>query len=287
VRREVVKPIFSIWTILILIGLYGPFFVMAILSFTGPQGNMTFPLRNVGVYWWKYLFGLTEHLVADPVSEQYGGSLFRSLIIALIVTVVSTILALTAAQAFRNRFRASGLVFYLFLLGIIAPGVTIGLGQAFLYEWVIGVDKYWLTTTLVSHITWTYPFSFLVLMVYFNRFDRSLEQAAAFLGASPWTVYKTVTLPLIVPGLLASALFAFTLSLDEFARTSFVNGVENTVPTMIIGAKTNLLRPTIYVVGTLTTVISLSVIVLILILIKIRMAKTKLEPGERLQEEEA
>jgi putative spermidine/putrescine transport system permease protein len=96
-----------------------------------------------------------------------------------------------------------------------------------------------------------------------------------------------VTLPLVVPGLLASALFAFTLSLDEFARSVFVIGVANTLPTMILGAQTNALRPTIYVVGTLTTVLSMCIIGFILVLMKIRLSRMSLKPGERLQEEEA
>ena len=83
--REIVKPIFSIWTGLVLLGLYGPFFAMAVLSFTGSQGQMTFPLIDPGVYWYKFMFGLVEHPFSDPVSEQYGGALFRSLVVALIV----------------------------------------------------------------------------------------------------------------------------------------------------------------------------------------------------------
>jgi len=286
-RRDAVKLIFGIWTLLVLLGLYGPFFVMAILSFTGRHGSMTFPLRDPGLIWYRFIFGMDVPGLYDPIAQHYGGSLIRSLIVALIVTVISTFLGLTAAQAFRNRFRASGAIFYLFLMGMITPGVAIGLGQAFVYEFVLGVSKHWLTTTLVSHITWTFPFCFLVLMVNFNRFDRSVEEAAACLGASPWTVYKTVTLPLVVPGLLASTLFAFTLSFDEFARSVFVTGVENTIPTMILGAQTNALRPTIYVVGTLTTVLSMALIVLMLILIQMKVAKTRVKPGERLQEEVA
>ena len=138
-----------------------------------------------------------------------------------------------------------------------------------------------------TFFTWTFPFSFLVMMVNFSRFDRSVEEAAGCLGASPWTVYRTVTLPLVVPGLLASALFAFTLALDEFARSVFVIGVANTLPTMILGAQTNALRPTIYVVGTLTTVLSMCIIGFILVLMKIRLSRMSLKPGERLQEEEA
>lgn len=284
-KSDVVKPIFGIWTLLVLLGLYGPFFVMATLSFTGRHGSMTFPMKDPGLFWYRFIFGMEASGPHDPIAQHYGGALVRSLSVGLIVTLISTILGLTAAQAFRNRFRGSGATFYLFLMGMITPGVAIGLGQAFVYEFVLGVNKHWLTTTLISHITWTFPFCFLVLMVNFNRFDRSLEEAAACLGASPWTVYKTVTLPLVVPGLLASALFAFTLSFDEFARSVFVTGVENTIPTMILGAQTNALRPTIYVVGTLTTVLSMAIIVLILVMIQRRVAKTKLKPGERLQEE--
>ena len=73
----------------------------------------------------------------------------------------------------------------------------------------------------------------------------------------------------------------------EFARSVFVVGVQSTIPTMILGAQTNALRPTIYVVGTLTTVLSLAIIILILILIQRRVARTKVAPGERLQEEAA
>lgn len=286
-RRDAVKPILGIWTLLVLLGLYGPFFVMGILSFTGRHGSMTFPMKDPGLFWYRFIFGMDVAGLYDPIAQHYGGALIRSLIVALTVTVISTILGLTAAQAFRNRFRGSGVTFYLFLMGMITPGVATGLGQAFVYEFVLGVDKHWLTTTLISHITWTFPFCFLVLMVNFNRFDRSVEEAATCLGASPWTVYRTVTLPLVVPGLLASALFAFTLSFDEFARSVFVTGVRSTLPTMILGAQTNALRPTIYVVGTLTTVLSMTIIVLALIMIRSRVAKTKLEPGERLQEEAA
>lgn len=289
-RRDTLKYVFSVWTAIVLLGLYLPFIIMTILSFTGPKGNMTFPLENPGLYWYKFLLFGTEvpgATQSDPVATYYGGALFRSVVIALIVTFVSTGLGLTAAQAFRQKFRGSGPVFFLFLLGIITPGVTVGLGQAFLYEFALGLEKNWLTTTLISHITYTFPFCFLVMMVFFNRFDRSVEEAAASLGASPWTVYKTVTLPIVVPGLLASALFAFTLSLDEFARSSFVLGVKITVPIMILGAQTHALRPTIYVVGTLTTVISIGVIFLVLAMMKIRLARTKLKPGERLQEEAA
>lgn len=286
-RRDIIKPLFGAWTFLVLLGLYGPFFVMATLSFTGQHGSMTFPLKDAGLFWYKFMFGMDAHGIHDPIAQHYVGSLFRSLIIALIVTFISTVLGLTAAQAFRNRFRGSGVTFYLFLMGMITPGIAIGLGQAFVYEFLLGVDKNWLTTTLISHISWTFPFCFLVLMVNFNRFDRSVEEAAACLGASHWTVYKTVTLPLLVPGLLASALFSFTLSFDEFARSVFVVGVKSTIPTMILGAQTNALRPTIYVVGTLTTVLSMTVIVILLFMIKKRVAKTKLKPGERLQEETA
>lgn len=286
-RYDWVKVILIVWTVLLLIGLYGPFFVMTALSFTGRSGSMTFPLNEPGLFWYRYMFGQDVPGLADPIADQYGGALLRSLILAILVTLISTTLGVTAAQAFRRHFRGAGVVFYIFLLGIIMPGVSIGLGQAFLYEFALGVNKNWLTTVLISHITWAFPFAFLVMLVNFNRFDKTVEEAAASLGASPWTVYRTVTLPLMVPGLMASALFAFTLSFDEFARSVFVIGVEQTIPTMILGAQTNALRPTIYVVGSLTTILSIAVVAFILFSINKQLSKTRLAPGERLQEEAA
>ena len=94
-------------------------------------------------------------------------------------------------------------------------------------------------------MVWTLPFGFLVMMAVFNRFDARLEEAARDMGADEWTVFKEITLPLITPGIVAAGLFGFTLSYDEFARTTLLSGGQNTLPLDINAAMTQRVQPTI------------------------------------------
>jgi putative spermidine/putrescine transport system permease protein len=90
----------------------------------------------------------------------------------------------------------------------------------------------------------------------FNRFDRAWEEAARDLGASPWQVFSQVVLPIILPGVVGIALFGFTLSYDEFARTLLTAGSSNTLPLEIFGMTTNITTPVLYALGTVTTGLS-------------------------------
>jgi putative spermidine/putrescine transport system permease protein len=101
----------------------------------------------------------------------------------------------------------------------------------------------------------------------FNRFDRSYEEAARDLGASPWQVIRHVVLPIIAPSLIGVALFGFTLSYDEFARTLLTSGSYNTLPLEIFGMTTNVTTPVLFALGTLTTVFSLIVILVFLMVV--------------------
>ena len=101
----------------------------------------------------------------------------------------------------------------------------------------------------------------------FNRFDRSYEEAARDLGASPWQVIRHVVIPIIAPSLIGVALFGFTLSYDEFARTLLTSGSYNTLPLEIFGMTTNVTTPVLFALGTLTTVFSLMVILVFLVVV--------------------
>jgi len=101
----------------------------------------------------------------------------------------------------------------------------------------------------------------------FNRFDRSYEEAARDLGASPWQVIRHVVIPIIAPSLIGVALFGFTLSYDEFARTLLTSGSYNTLPLEIFGMTTNVTTPVLFALGTLTTVFSLIVILVFLMVV--------------------
>ena len=95
-------------------------------------------------------------------------------------TLVSTVLGVMSAQAFRARFKGSGVVFYLIVLGMMVPGVLVGLGLALVAN-VLGIDRTWWGTAFVLHVVYTFPFAFLVMLAIFNRFDASVEEASATL----------------------------------------------------------------------------------------------------------
>jgi putative spermidine/putrescine transport system permease protein len=263
---SLVKIVLAVYVALFIFVLYGPFFVMAILSFQGEHGGPTFPLQGASFFWYERLFDPlgTARDIGEFVGN-FGAAVTRSLILALLTMCISTVLATMAAQAFRTRFVGAGPIFYLYLLGIIIPGVTVGLGHALFWQ-ALDIDKHWFTTTLIAHILWTFPFCFIVMLTIFNRFDHSTEEAAMCLGASSWRTFWHVTLPIMKPGIMASGLFGFTLSFDEFARTVLVNGSQNTLPLDVLGMATIRIEPRLFVMGVLITVISLVVIAVFAVL---------------------
>lgn len=274
-RRTPLKVVLAIYVGFVLLLLYGPTVVMAVLSFQGANSGPTFPLSDPGISWYLRLF---DPQGAAPSTGEYMGRLgppaWRSLTLALMTAVISTVLATMAAQAFRTQFRGSGIIFGIYLLGIVIPGVALGLGHALFWNY-IGVDRNWFSTALFAHVIWSFPFCFIILLSVFNRFDTSIEHAAQCLGASPWKAFWRVTLPNVRPGIMASALFAFTLSFDEFARTFLVNGSSNTLPLELLGAMTVRVTPRLYAMGVVITIISLLAVVLIAFLMTRDLRKTR------------
>ena len=114
---------------------------------------------------------------------------------------------------------------------------------------------------------WTLPFSLIIFLMFFNRFDSSLEDAALTLGATRWQTFRNVTLPVMQPAVLTSLLFAFTLSLDEFQRSLLITGTEQTLPLMVMASVTTRVTPTLYALGTLTTLLSFVVVGIYLLLL--------------------
>jgi putative spermidine/putrescine transport system permease protein len=264
------------WTYFVIISLYAPFLIMLILSFNSLTGGTTFPMRGVGLGWWYSLWNPT--IIAEVsgtgggFTGTYWGGLWRSMVLALMTMVASTILATLAAQAFRKRFRGASLVFYLFLLGMILPGLVVSLGLSLTCR-ALDFSLAWYSTTFFVHVVWTLPFCFLIMLVFFNRFDRTLEDAALTLGANEYTTFFRITLPLVAPGILASCLFGFTLSFDEMIRSLLVTGPENTLPLLIWGTLQVRVTPRLYAIGSMTTLISFCIVALYVIFSKRVMVK--------------
>ena len=239
--------------------LYGPTVTIFILSFQGPDGGLTFPMRGVSLHWFANLF--EPQMVGD-----FAGSFQRSIALALLVMGLTVLIALGAGLAFRRKFFGATVLFYLTIAGLIVPSILISLGIGLMFN-VVGFQPDWYTSALGAHLTWTLPFGVLIMFAVFNRFDRRLEEAARDLGASPWQSLRFVVLPLIAPSLVGVGLFGFSLSYDEFARTILASGVDNTLPLEIAAMTTNVTTPVLYALGSLTTMFSLGLVVAVTLVV--------------------
>ena len=256
--------------------LYGPTITIILLSFQGPEGGLTFPMNGVSTHWFTKLFEGGGYV-------DIGAAFRRSLFLGTIVMVLTVLLSVAAGMAFRKRFLGSDTLFYLTISSLIVPSIILSLGIALEFrlldesikivgstlhiEWILNefqTSLAMLSSGLGAQLTWTLPFGLLIMFAVFNRFDKSLEEAARDLGASPWQTFTNVVLPIIGPSILGIALFGFTLSYDELARSSQVMGATNTLPLELKGLTTTVTTPVIYALGTLTTAVSLCVIFLFL-----------------------
>ena len=265
-KQALGTTLFSGYYGLFLIFIYGPMIAMFILSFQGRRGGTSFPMRGSSFYWW-------QKLVEPSVVGDMQGALLRSLILALIVMVITALFSTMLAMAFRKRFFGSNVLFYTVMSGLMVPGILLSLGLATLMR-EVGISAAWWSSGLGVHVVWTLPFGFLVMMAVFNRFDVSLEEAARDMGADEWTVFKEITFPLILPGIVAAGLFGFTLSYDEFARTTLLAGEFNTLPLDINASMTQRIRPTLFALGTASTIFSLLMIGLFLVVYSILFRRT-------------
>ena len=251
--------------------LYGPILAIVVLSFQGPQGGLTFPMNGVSLHWFGRLW---QGVGVVDIWAAFG----RSLRLGAAVMLLTVALALPAALAFRKRFRGQGSLFLVAVASLIVPSVVVSLGIGLEFRLIDDAIKAvaeWpgfgflgghetlaglYTSALGAHLTWTLPFGLLILFAVFNRFDPAYEEAARDLGASPWRTLRHVVLPIIAPSLVGVALFGFTLSWDEVARTSQAIGGRNTLPLELQGLTTTVTTPEVYALGTVTTAMSLLVI---------------------------
>jgi putative spermidine/putrescine transport system permease protein len=232
--------------------LYGPMTAIYILSFQGPTGGLTFPMRGFSLRWFGALFGQER-------TGDFAGSFERSLVLALLATVLTLLISLSAGLAFRRRFVGATVVFYMAIASLVMPGVFVGLGIAIVLQ-ILDLTPVWWLTGLGAHLTWTLPFGLLIMFAIFNRFDRAYEEAARDLGASSWRRLTQVILPILAPGLIGVALFGFTLSYDEFPRSVLTVGAKNTLPLEVYAMTNTVTTPSVFALGTLTTAVSFLII---------------------------
>ena len=239
-----------------LLFLYGPMLVMYLLSFQGPNGGVTFPMVGVSFTWFADIVKPGQ-MANIPVS--FG----RSIALAAVVSLLTATISIAAALAFRRRFPGSGLLFYLAVASLVMPSLLVGFGIGLGFK-MLGLKPSLFTSALGAQLTWTLPFGVFAMFAVVNRFNRAYEEAADDLGASPWQRFTHVTLPILLPGIIGVAMGAFTLSYDEYARTTLVIGDRNTLPLEIYALLSSATSPTLFAIGTVTTGVSFLIIALTL-----------------------
>ncbi|MCQ0988679.1 ABC transporter permease [Jiella marina] len=234
--------------ILYVIGLYAPMISIYILSFQDVRGGLVFPMKGLSLHWFVDLF--TQVRTGDV-----KGSFDRSIRLAVLVTVLTVVISFLAGMAFRRRYFGDTAVFYLMIGSLVVPGLVLGLGIGLTFNF-LGMRPSWYTSALGAQLSCTLPFGVLIMFAVMSRFNTAWEEASRDLGASPLQTVWLVILPILLPGLVAVALFGFTLSYDEFARTLQTAGTLNTLPLEIWSMTLNVTSPALYALGTVTTIVS-------------------------------
>jgi spermidine/putrescine transport system permease protein len=231
---------------LVLLYIFVPVFVIVLFSFNKPAGKFN--------YTWQ---GFTLDNWADPfkypaLAEALKMSIQVAALSTLIALVLGTLLAITLV---RQRFRGSGAVDTFLVLPLTAPEVVMGASLLTLFldlGWATGF-----TTILIAHVAFEISFVAMTVRARVRGFDWTLEDASMDLGASPTRTFFKVTLPLIVPGIVAAAMLSFALSLDDFIVTYFVSGSTVTYPLFVNAATKAAVPPQIDVLATAILAISL------------------------------
>jgi spermidine/putrescine transport system permease protein len=207
-----------------------------------------FPLRGFTTAW--YVEALADGgLIA---------ALLNSLLLGAASAVVGTALALAAVLGLRRGVRFASAVLPVVVLPIVMPGIVTGVVMLVFFG-LTGIRLGLWPTTFLVHVTWVLPFAFLTLYPRLAAFDHALEEAAMDLGATPAMVFRKVVFPIIRPGVIGAALFAFTLSFDEFIRSYFVIGTQRTVPVHLWILINEQVAPFLPAVGAIIMALTLSI----------------------------
>jgi spermidine/putrescine transport system permease protein len=233
--------ILPVYSALVMIYLVVPILVVILFSFNKTGGN------KVSFTWQGFSLKAYTNIFAIP---DLTSALGNSLLVAVVATLISTIIGTLAALALvRYHFRGKSVSDLVLFSNIAAPEIV--LGAALLSFFVSIGFKLGLQTIIIAHVMFCVAYVAITVRARLSGFDESLEEAAQDLGANPWTTFRLVTLPIIFPGILAGALLAFALSIDDFVITNFNSGSVTTFPLWVYGATRVGIPPQVFAIATI------------------------------------
>lgn len=242
-----------------------PIAVIILFSFNKPEGRFNF-------VWHRFsLDGWLNPLAVPNLAEALKNSVSVALCSSVIATILGTLLALGLT---RRKFKGRSAINTLIILPIATPEIVIGSGLLALFVASATVEPFssiipggtlfplGFHTVLLAHVVYTLSFVVVTVRSRLQGYDNTLEEAAADLGANPWTVFWQVTLPAVLPGVGAGGALAFAISIDDFVVTQFTSGQAVFFPTWIYGLLRNQLPVQVNVVGSIIFLVSISLAVL-------------------------
>jgi spermidine/putrescine transport system permease protein len=230
----------NIYAGLAIVYLLLPIALIAVFSFNDPVGKFNYVWQGFSTASWEDPFAI----------EGLNQAMLTSLRLAALSTILSTILGTLIALALvRHEFFGRKAANLLIVIPMATPEVVIG--AALLSLFVTYSAGLGFTTLLIAHVMFSISFVVVVVRSRLIGFDRSLEEAARDLGAGPFTTFRTITLPLLTPGLIGAALLAFALSIDDFVISNFNAGQTETFPLWVFGAAQRGIPVQVYVLATM------------------------------------
>jgi spermidine/putrescine transport system permease protein len=250
-RRRGLDWLLNAYAGLALIYLLVPIAIIIVFSFNNPRGRFNFIWQEFSFEAWKDPFGI----------PGIGDALRNSLEIAALSTLLATILGtLTALALVRYEFKGRAPINFFIFIPLATPEVV--LGAALLSMFLNFLVATGFGTIVIAHVMFNLSFVIVTVRSRLIGFDRSLEEAAQDLGATPWQTFRLITLPLIMPGVVSAALLAFALSIDDFVITNFNAGSTITFPLFIWGAARVAVPPQIYVIASMIFLVTLLLMLL-------------------------
>lgn len=259
VRSFADRWLLKLFTVAAIVYLMVPIAVMIVFSFNDPVGKFNFVWAEFSLDAW--LSPLNRPGLADAL----WNSIFVAIVGTFFATILGTLIALALVRySFRGR-NATNLFIFIpmatpeIVLGASLLSIFVATATQEPFKSIIPPGIFYplgLPTIIIAHIMFNISYVVVTVKARIQGFDRNLEEAAMDLGANEWTTFWKVTFPLIRPGIIAAALLAFSLSIDDFIITNFTSGLVNTFPVWIWGTIRNNLPPQVHVIGTAIFVIA-------------------------------
>ncbi|MCU0498204.1 MAG: ABC transporter permease [Anaerolineae bacterium] len=262
--RRIGKAILWITPVFSYLFLWAPILLLILFSFNAGRG--TFAWRGFTTQWYSNIFSGTLGAEARFSTELMLNALSNSLIVGVTSTLIATVIGtMVAISMTRGKFPGKRILDGLLFLPVVIPEITQGVSLAIffrvIFEFIESITGARILpgvgTIIIGHVVFNVAFVAIIVRARMSNMNPRLEEAAGDLGATPWQTFYRVTLPLIMPGVIAGALLAFTLSLDDFVVTFFNKGVgSDTLPIFVYGMLKTSVTPEVNALSTLMLIFS-------------------------------